>query len=144
MSYYQSIYHIVIRTKSNRSVLDLLHSDELYRYMYGFVCNKKCHLYRINGVEDHIHLLVGLHPTIALSDFIRDLKRSSNSWIQTSGYFPQFTSWSEGYAALSYSIKDKDRIVNYIKKQREHHKVYSFKDEYITILKENEIEYDDE
>ena len=91
-------------------------------------------------MEDHLHILCDLHPTIALADYMRDLKTSSSIWIKQSGKFPQFQGWAEGYAALTYAWKDKERIVNYIKNQQEHHKKESFEDELKRLLMEQGIE----
>jgi REP element-mobilizing transposase RayT len=98
--------------------------------------SKNCVLYRINGTENHVHLLFSLHPTLALSDFMRDLK-AATSWTlkRTKGY-ENFCAWSEGYAALTYSLNDKETIVNYIKNQREHHKTKTFREEYEKFLSE--------
>ena len=87
-------------------------------------------------MEDHVHILLSLHPTVALSDFMRDLKAESSKMLKHTAGFEQFTAWGEGYAALTYSLKDKDMIVRYIKNQREHHKTITFREEYLAILKE--------
>ena len=113
----QLIYHAVIRTKKSEPTLSLEHSDELYRYIWGVIKNKNSMLYRINGMEEHIHILFSLHPTIALSDFIRDLKIETSKMLKRTAGFEQFTAWSEGYAALTYSLKDKDSIIHYIREQ---------------------------
>ena len=136
MSYVKLLYHIVIRTKASQPVLSLEHSDDLYRYIWGIIKNKNSALYRINGMEDHIHILLSLHPTLALSDFIRDIKAESSKMLKRTVGFERFSAWSEGYAALTYSLKDKDMIINYIINQREHHKKQTFRDEYVTFLKE--------
>ena len=136
MSYVKLLYHIVIRTKASQPVLSLEHSDDLYRYIWGIIKNKNSVLYRINGTEDHIHILLSLHPTHALSDFMRDIKAESSKMLKRTVGFERFSAWGEGYAALTYSLKDKDMIINYIKKQREHHKKQTFRDEYVTFLKE--------
>jgi len=143
MSYVQLLYHIIIRTKASQPVLPLEHSDELYRYIWGIIKNKNSVLYRINGMEDHVHILLSLHPTIALSDFMREMKAETSKMLKRTVGFEKFTAWSEGYAALSYSLKDKNMIVNYIKNQREHHKAVSFKDEYVTFLNEMKLELDE-
>lgn len=142
-SYRQILYHIVIRTKHSQKALDLDQSDDLYRYIWGIIQNKQCHLYRINGMEDHIHLLSDLHPSIALADYVRDIKTASSLWLKRSGRFPAFTGWCEGYAALTYSYRDKDMIINYIKNQREHHAKTDFRKEYRGLLEEQGIEIDD-
>jgi putative transposase len=144
MSYTKLLCHIVIRTKYSRPTIPNEHSDDLYRYMWGYIKKKKCVLYRINGMPEHIHLFVQLHPTIGVSAFVRDLKTASHAWLDKSPNFPEFESWSKKYAAISYSIRDKDMIVNYIKKQREHHKAEEFSKEFRRLLDENQIEVDEQ
>jgi len=94
-------------------------------------------------MEDHIHILCDLHPTIALADYVRDIKTSSSIWLKQSGKFSDFIGWADGYAALTYAWKDKEMIVNYIKNQQEHHKIESFNDELRRLLKEHGIEIDE-
>jgi len=139
-SYRQILYHIVFRTKNSKKTLAQEHINELYAYILGTIKNKNCFLYRINGMEDHIHLLSDLHPNIALADYLRDIKTSSSIWLKQSGKFSAFEGWADGYAALTYAWKDKDMIVNYIKNQQEHHKEESFEDELRRLLKEHGIE----
>ena len=143
MSYTQLLYHTVIRTKRSERTLSLNHSDDLYRYIWGIIRNKDCVLYRVNGMEDHIHILFSLRPTIALSDFMRELKAETSKMLKRTVGFEHFTAWGEGYAALTYSLKDKDMVIDYIKKQREHHKTVSFKEEYILLLKDMGMELDE-
>jgi REP element-mobilizing transposase RayT len=143
MSYVKLLYHAVIRTKSNKPVLSLDHSDELYRYIWGIIKNKQSVLYRINSTEDHVHLLFSLHPTIALADFMREMKAETSKMLKRTPGFENFTAWSEGYAALSYSLNDKDTIIRYIKNQREHHKKVSFREEYEAFLAEMELQLDE-
>ena len=143
MSYVKLLYHVVIRTKASQPVLSLEHSEELYRYIWGIIKNKNSVLYRVNGTEDHVHILLSLHPTIAVSDFMREMKAETSKMLKRTKGFEQFTAWSEGYAALSYSLRDKDMIINYIKNQREHHKTVSFRDEYVGFLDEMKLELDE-
>jgi REP element-mobilizing transposase RayT len=91
-------------------------------------------------MEDHLHILCDLHPTIALADYMRDIKTSSSIWLKQSGKFPAFNGWAEGYAALTYGWKDKEMLVNYIKRQQEHHKKESFEDELRRFLLEQCID----
>jgi putative transposase len=139
-SYRQILYHLVFRTKDSRKSLIPAHSRELYAYMMGIVRNKNCFLYRINGMEDHMHILCDLHPTIALADYMRDIKTASSIWLKQWGKFPEFNGWADGYAALTYGWKDKEIIVNYIKNQQHHHKKESFEDELKRLLQEQGIE----
>ena len=145
MSYIQSLHHIIIRTKYSKNVLSNEHSEELYRYIWGYIKNKKSFLYRINGMPDHIHILVGLHATIALSDFVKELKTSTNSWMKRNkDKFPEFISWGEKYAAFTIRYQEKDVVINYIKNQQEHHKKESFKEEYRRLIIENGIDIDEQ
>ena len=105
----------------------------------GIIRNKNCYLYRINGMEDHMHILCDLHPSISLADYMRDIKTSSSIWLKHSGKFPEFNGWANGYAALTYGWKDKEIIANYIKNQHEHHTKESFEDELRRLLKEQGI-----
>ena len=139
-SYRQILYHLVFRTKDGRKTLVREHSVELYAYLSGFIRNKNCFHYRINGMEDHLHILCDLHPTIALADYIRDIKTASSVWLKQSGKFPGFKGWADGYAALTYAWKDKEMIANYIKNQQEHHKKESFEEELRRLLKEQGVE----
>jgi REP element-mobilizing transposase RayT len=143
MSYVQLLYHVIIRTKGSVPALSPEYSEELYRYIWGIIKNKNSVLYRINGMQEHVHILLSLHPGIALSEFMREMKAETSKMLKRTAGFERFTSWSEGYAALSYSTKDKDMIINYIKSQQEHHKKISFRDEYIAFLKEMGLELDE-
>ena len=78
-----------------------------------------------------------------MSDFVRDIKKSTNIWMKKTGHYPQFTSWAEGSCILTYSFRDKEKIVNYIKNQKEYHGKVSFEDEYIALLKVSGIVYDE-
>ncbi len=142
-SYRQILYHLIFRTKDSRKTLVVNHSRDLYAYIMGYINNRKCTLYRINGMEDHVHILCDLHPTIALADYIRDLKTSSSVWLKQTGRFPFFTGWADGYAALTYAWMDKDRIVRYIMRQQEHHKTETFEDELRRLLIEQGVQIDD-
>ena len=142
-SYRQILYHIIFRTKNGNKTLFQEHIKELYAYIMGIIQNKNCFLYRINGMEEHIHFLSDLHPTIALADYMRDIKTASSLWLKENGNFPEFEGWADGYAALTYAWRDKDMIINYIKNQQEHHKKESFIDEYRRLLEEHGIKIDD-
>ena len=142
-SYRQILYHIVFCTYNRQKTISEPYQEELYRYIWGIIKTKKSVLYRINGTENHIHILSDLHPTIAMSDFVRDIKKSTNIWMKKTGHYPQFTSWAEGSCILTYSFRDKEKIVNYIKNQKKHHGKVSFENEYITLLKESGIAYEE-
>jgi len=144
MSYVQIFIHAVVRTYKSENTLP---TDErikfLYRDMYGIIKNKGGYLYRINSMSEHVHLLFTMPPVIALSDFMKALKASSSKTIKSVEGFEKFKSWGEGFAALSYSLRDKDMIVKYIINQQEHHKKITFKEEYKSFIKEMGLEFDE-
>ena len=142
-SYRQILYHIVFCTYDRENTIPQAYHEELFKYIWGVIKNRKGVLYRINGMENHIHILSDLHPTVALSDFIKEIKTASNTWMKSTGNYPKFISWAEGYCALTYCYNDKDKILNYIKNQKEHHKKVSFEDEYRELLREHGIEWDE-
>jgi len=114
-TYTQILYQIVFGTKRHHKKLMANHRDDLYRYMAGILKNKKCHLHRINGVEDHLHIVAHVHPTVALADLIKDIKLASSDLIKTNRLFPQFGGWQDGYGAFAYSVEAKDRLIEYVK-----------------------------
>jgi REP element-mobilizing transposase RayT len=142
-TYTQILYQIVFSTSQRLTCLNKENRPELFKYISGIIKNKKSHLYRINGVEDHIHIVTHLHPTIALSDLVKDIKVASSLKIKEDGWFKHFPGWQEGFGGFTYSIKEKDRLIEYVKNQEEHHKKFSFRDEFIDLLKEHEVEFDE-
>ncbi len=143
MSYTKFLYHIVFRTKYGKNTIPEQHEKELFGYIMGIITNKKSKLYRIGGIENHIHLLVDIHPTFAVSDFMKELKEYSSKWLSNNSNFPDFDGWAVSFAAFTYSLNDKQKVVNYIMNQKEHHKTVSFEDEYRQFLIENGIEIDE-
>ena len=142
-TYTQILYHIVFSTKNREKVLTTNKCDELMKYIWGIIKNKKSYLYRINCVSDHIHILTSIHPTICLSDFVKIIKTSSTIWIKENKIFPNFTNWQSGYGAFTISINDKNNVIEYIKNQEQHHNKQTFIEEYKNLLKLAEIEYDE-
>ena len=113
-TYRQIFYQIVFATKYRKPTISTEHDEELYKYIWGIIKNKKCKLYRINGIEDHIHIFSDLHPTVSLSDYVKDIKIASNLWMKESGKFPLFEGWQDGYGAFTYSIKQDEQYFNKI------------------------------
>jgi REP element-mobilizing transposase RayT len=87
-TYTQIIYHIVFATKNRERVLDKPRREDLFRYIWGIVKNHDCHLFRLNGVEDHVHILTSVHPTVALADLVKAVKTGSAKWIKENNVFP--------------------------------------------------------
>lgn len=139
----QIFYQIVFSTKNREATITQAHEEDLYKYIWGIVKERQCKLYRIGGIEDHIHIFSDLHPTICLADFVKDIKQGSGNWMKQSGRFPDFKSWQDGYGAFTYNITEKPVLIEYVKNQREHHKKESYVDEYKRILTENGIVFDE-
>jgi len=141
-TYKQILYQIVFATKNRERTINPKYCEELYKYIWGVIKDKNCKLYRINGIEDHLHIVCDLHPKIALADYIKDIKVSSSKWAKESGKFESFKGWGDGYGAFTYSIKEKDRLIEYVRNQKSHHKKFDFITEYKELLAEHEIEFD--
>jgi len=142
-SYRQHVYHIIIRTKDSKPTINQDHADQLYAYITGIIKNKDSHLYRINGVENHLHILTDMHPSIAPADFVKYFKVSSSKWMKDSGLFPLFRGWSDGYGSFTCSFKEIGRLIDYIKNQQEHHMKETFEEEFRRLLLESGIKIDE-
>ena len=141
-TYSQLYIQIVFSVKGRQNLIHKNWRDELYKYICGIVNAKNQKVYAIGGVADHIHILVSLKPTIAISDLVRDIKANSSKWINEKGLIIGKFHWQEGFGAFSYSQTQLETIINYINNQ-EHHQKKKFKDEYIELLKKFEIEYNE-
>lgn len=142
---YTQIHIQVVFSVQNRECIILNRwKDELYKYITGIVQNNNHKLLAIGGMPDHIHILFGLRPSQSLSDLMQDVKGDSSKWINgkrlTKGRF----SWQEGYGAFSYSKKDLPAVISYINSQSHHHKQKTFSEEYLQLLKEFEVDYNDQ
>lgn len=142
-TYTQILYQIVFATKYREDTMIESGQQALYRYIWGVLQKKQCHLYRINGVENHLYILTHLHPSTALASLVKDIKLSSSTFIKENGIFPDFIGWQDGYGAFTYSPKEKQRLINYIRNQKEHHRQKSFREEYISLLKEQEVAFEE-
>ena len=142
-TYTQILYQIVFSTKNREHTLTENHRDDLYKYIWGIIKNKNCHLYRIGGITDHIHIVTHLHPSLSLASLVKDIKIASSEHIKSSHLFQHFDGWQDGYGGFTYSFKDKDQLIEYVKNQEQHHKVKSFKDEFIELLQEHGIQFDE-
>jgi putative transposase len=135
--------HIVFSTKLRQPLITEDIENELFAYLGG-ICNElECKPIKIGGYLDHIHVLCNLSKKIALAKFMELLKANSSKWIKTKGNeFGNFY-WQDGYGAFSVSEKDLPAVVNYISNQKEHHKNKDFKNEFRSILKKYNVEYDE-
>jgi putative transposase len=142
-TYTQILFQIVFSTKNRERTLKVEKRVELHKFIWGILKNKNCHLYQIGGIEDHIHIVTHIHPSIALSAIIKDIKVASSEYIKKENLFTNFNGWQDGYAAFTYSLKEKDRLIEYVKNQEKHHETLSFYEEYKQLLVEQQIEFDE-
>lgn len=141
-TYTQILYQIVFGTKNRRRTLTLPNRIRLFQYMTGILKSKNCHVYRINGVEDHLHIITHLHPAIALADLVKDIKLASSAFIKEEKLFRNFEGWQRGYSAFTYSPEAKHNLIRYVKNQEAHHRARTYKEELIDLLVENEVDFD--
>ncbi len=139
---YSKIYiQIVFAVKGRQSLIHPDWEEELYKYITGVITNKGQKLLAINGMPDHIHILIGMKPSCCLSDLVREIKKSSNNFIKERRLTKHKFAWQGGFGAFSYSYKNVDTVIKYIKNQKEHHRKKTFKEEYTTFLEKYGIEY---
>ena len=145
VSTFSQIYiQIIFACKSRESLIKKDWEEELFKYITGIVQNKGQKMLAINGVSDHVHFLIGMNPSCCLSDLIREIKKSSNTFIKEKRFSKYKFEWQQGYGAFSYSHSSLDNVISYIQNQKEHHKQKSFKEEYISFLKKFEVNFKDE
>lgn len=142
-SYTNLLYHIIFSTKDRRPLITASYESRLYDYIGGTFRGMGGICLELNGTGDHVHLLTKLRPDKALSDVLRELKANASGWMHD--VFPKLKdfSWQRGYGAFTVSQSNLDDVRRYIVSQKEHHKRVSFRDEFISFLKANEIEYDE-
>lgn len=138
----QLYVHIVFAVKYRERLLTKEMRDKLFKYISGIITNRKHKVIIINGVADHIHILIGLNPNDKISDLVGCIKRESSSFINEKKWFRGKFHWQDGYGAFSYSKSQLDDIYQYISNQDVHHKKRTFREEYLELLKRFEIKYD--
>lgn len=144
MSTYSNIYiQIVFAVKRRQPLIEFKWEEKLYKYITGIVQNKEQKMLAINGMPDHIHFFIGMKPTCILSDLVREVKKSSNAYINENQLSKYKFFWQEGFGAFSYSHRQLDTIINYIMKQKEHHTKKTFREEYIDLLEQFDVSYDE-
>ena len=140
----QIYIQVVFAVKNRNALIQSDWEEELYKYITGIVQNKGQKMLAINGTNNHIHFFIGMKPTCCLSDLIREIKKSSNSFIKDKHFSSFRFEWQEGFGAFSYSHSQLTDVIRYIEIQKEHHLKRTFKEEYLAFLKAFEIEYKDE
>ena len=143
-TYTQLYFHIVFAVKGRNNYISENWKSELYKYISGIIANKDQKLMIVNGVPNHIHLLIGTKPNCNLSDLIRDIKANSSKWINEKKFTNFHFEWQTGFGAFTVSQSVVPNVIEYIKNQEEHHRKKTFKEEYIEFLNAYQIEFKDE
>ena len=142
-TYTQIFIHIVFVVKGRANLIPSDKKEELYKYIAGIIKEKKHKLFIVNGMSDHVHILLGYNPIEALSELIKEVKRCSSMFINNNKWVRGRFEWQAGYGAFSYSKSQIDDVYRYIENQENHHKIKTFREEYIEMLKKFEVEYDE-
>jgi putative transposase len=141
---YSQIYiQIVFAVARRENLIKSEWQTELYKYITGIVKNHDQKLIAIGGVENHVHILLGIKPNIALSDLVREIKANSSRFINERNFVRGKFAWQDGFGAFSYSHSHLGDVIRYIKNQEEHHKKMTFKDEYLKFLQSYQIDFDE-
>lgn len=142
-TYTQMNVHAVFSVKGRANFISQNWHDELHRYIAGILTETKNYSLAVGGFKDHIHIFFELNPTESVSKILQNVKSKSSKWINTKRFVPGKFEWQAGYGAFTYSRSQRNDVIKYIMSQEEHHRKRSFKDEYLDLLRKNEIKYED-
>jgi len=143
-TYTQLYVHVVFAVKGRQNMISPKWKEELYKYITGIVTNQGQKLMIINGMPDHLHILIGMKPDIALSDLVRDIKSNSSKFINEKGLTIGKFAWQNGFGAFTVGQSQQENVINYIKTQEEHHRHRTFREEYLDFLNTYQIAYNDQ
>jgi len=135
--------HLVFSTKHRQHLIHPPVEAELHSYLGGICNNLECHVLKVGGYTDHVHILCMLSKKIALMKLVEEVKSHSSKWIKTKGDGYQNLYWQDGYGAFSVNPSEVDAVINYIGNQHEHHGKKTFQEEYRAFLKKYDVEYDE-
>ncbi|SHH23400.1 IS200/IS605 family transposase [Flavobacterium defluvii] len=142
-TYTQIHIHFVFAVKYRQASIDTNWKNDLYKYISGIIKNNNHKVLAINGVSDHVHILIGIRPVQSISELMKSIKQNSSKWINENKLTKIHFEWQEGYGAFSYSKSQLSAVAGYIDNQEEHHKKKTFKEEYINFLEKFEVDYDE-
>jgi putative transposase len=141
---FSQIYiQVVFAVKERQNFIRSSFEEEIYKYIAGIVTAKEQKSLAVNGMPDHIHVLIGLKPSMRISDLVRDIKNNSTNFINERGLLKNHFSWQEGYGAFSYSQSQFGKVIEYIKNQKQHHQKSTFRQEYLSFLRKFSIPFEE-
>jgi putative transposase len=142
---YSQIYiQVVFAVKDRTALIRTEWDEQLYRYITGIVQNHGQKMLAINGTADHVHFLIGMRPSCCLSDLVREVKKSSNEFINENKFTKFNFSWQEGFGAFSYGQSQLNVVCRYVLNQKKHHAKRTFRAEYEELLHKFAVEFEDE
>lgn len=143
-TYTQFYAHLVFSPKNRNALIKKSWKDNLEKYITGIVQMNGHKMLAVNCMPDHIHIFIGYNVNQLIPDLVEHIKTSSNAWIKEEKLSKFKFEWQRGYGAFSHSRSQLDTVVKYILNQEEHHRNKPFKEEYLEILRKNDIKYQDE
>jgi len=142
-TYTQIYIQVVFAVEWRQSLIRPENKEELHKYITGVIRNKGQKMIAINSRPDHLHMLIGMEPDLALSDLVREVKKSSTNFVNRSRWVKGRFNWQEGFGGFSYSRSSLDAVVHYVQNQDQHHSDRSFKDEYQRLLRRFDVAFDE-
>jgi putative transposase len=136
-------YHVVFSTKNREPWLRPEVQERVWSYLGGIARQNDLEPLLIGGMHDHIHLLIGIPPTVAVSEALKKIKGGSSAWIKQNILGCRGFSWQDGYGAFTVSKSQEPDVRHYIGNQREHHRIKTFQEEYLGLLRRHEIKYEE-
>src|SRR6188768_2073095 len=143
-TYHQIYLQTVFAVKYRTAVLDKVWRSTIQGVIGNLISETGCKTIIVNGVEDHVHCFLGLKPVVSVSELMKTVKAKSSKYINDHLLTPERFEWQEGYEVFSYHRSMIDTVYKYVQNQEEHHKVHTFRDEYLDLLKEFKVEYDEQ
>ena len=143
-TYHQIYLQAVFAVKYRAAVLDIAWRNKIQGVIGNLINETGCKTIIVNGMEDHMHCFLELKPVVSVSELMKTVKAKSSKYINDHKLTKERFEWQEGYGIFSYRQRDVDHIYNYVKNQQEHHQKKSFREEYLDLLKEFELTYDEQ
>jgi REP element-mobilizing transposase RayT len=143
-TYTQIHIQLIFAVKFRDALIQTNWKEELYKYVTGIIQNNNHKLICINGMPDHIHILIGLRPNQSISSLVNEIKSNSSKFINEKRFLPFRFEWQKGYGAFSYGKSQLSDVINYINNQEKHHHKKSFREEYLDFLNKFEVNYNED
>lgn len=142
-TYSQISIHAVFAVRCRANIITRNWRDELHKYISGIIEYLDGKSLAVGGWKDHVHVFFGMPVSVSISDFVGKIKSNSSKWINQSNFLDGQFNWQSGFGAFSYAKSQRDTVIHYIMNQEEHHRIKTFKEEYLNMLRDFEVDYDE-